>query len=81
LTVTVKLACAVLALVSLAEQLTVVAPGRNKLPEPGMQATDTGPSTSSVAVTSNRIRAPRFACARTATFRIPFSLGGVVSNV
>jgi hypothetical protein len=51
LTVIVNSARRVLALESVAEHLTLVRPGLKKPPERGVQATGTGPSTASWAVT------------------------------
>src|SRR6187551_2957474 len=51
-TVILKLAVPALALVSVAEQLTRVRPMRKRVPERGRHVTGTGPSTSSVAVTT-----------------------------
>ena len=55
-TVILKLAVAVLALVSVAEQWTRLRPMRNRLPEGGRHLTGTGPSTASLAVTRNFTR-------------------------
>jgi hypothetical protein len=68
LTVTVNVAFRVLALVSVAEQVTRVRPTRNREPDRGRHVTGTSESTSSTAVTLYLTRA-RFTPRETRTVR------------
>jgi hypothetical protein len=78
-TVTVNRAVVVFALVSPAEQRTVVRPIRKRLPDFGAHTAETGPSTASVALTLNDTRA-NFPAARAVLGTAPVIVGGVRSK-
>jgi hypothetical protein len=80
LTVMVKLPEAVLPAASVAEQLTVVVPGANVLPEAGEQLTATEPSTRSEADAEYVTTAPEIPVAAVVMLAGRVSVGGVVSS-
>src|SRR5205809_7965163 len=79
--VTVKLAVAVLPLLSVAVTTTEWVPSGKKLPDGGLAVAVTGPSTRSVALTENKTIAPRLGILplRTVMFDGTVITGGVVS--
>lgn len=78
-TVTVKLPFVVLLCVSVAEQLTVVIPMANIVPDAGAQITATDPSTMSEDVAENVAVAPRVPVASRLMFAGKVRTGAVVS--
>jgi hypothetical protein len=78
-TVTMKLPPAVLPAASAAEQATVVAPIGKSVPDPGVQKTDTLPSTASVADAAKLTTEPAVDVASTVWLDGSVSVGAVVS--
>ncbi len=80
-TVTVKLPCAVLPAVSVAEQLTVVVPSPNVAPETGVHVTAGFAGFVSLAVALNETAAPEGPVASAVMLAGRLSVGGVVSQL